>query len=142
MLVSRNSQINTVSLGLNAHSVVTRRRHSVDYASSSRLAVHADAGAIQYRFGCHRPLKHQRRQRMRYRMERALKWTMALLSFFVLGTAWAQDVIKVGYLPQVHDAANFAVDRELGKKYKLEYVKFLRYADAEIALARGDIQIA
>jgi ABC-type nitrate/sulfonate/bicarbonate transport system substrate-binding protein len=59
-----------------------------------------------------------------------------------VGSVGAQEVIKVGYLPQVHDAANFAVDRDLGKKYKLEYVKFLRYADAEIALARGDIQMA
>src|SRR3954471_20700334 len=41
-------------------SVVTRRRHSVDYASSSRLAVHADAGAIQYRFGCYGPLERAR----------------------------------------------------------------------------------
>jgi len=83
---------------------------------------------------------------MRYRMQAASKWITAvvsfLVSFLVIGSAWAQDVIKVGYLPQVHDAANFAVDRELGKKYKLEYVKFLRYADAEIALARGDIQMA
>src|SRR3954471_21834045 len=38
-------------------SVVTRRRHRVDYASSSRLAVHADAGAIQYRSCCYTPLE-------------------------------------------------------------------------------------
>ena len=55
---------------------------------------------------------------------------------------FGQDVIKLGYIPQVHDAADFAVGRELGQKYKIEYVKFLRYSDAEIALARGDIQIA
>src|SRR3982751_1593702 len=55
-LVSCTGQINTVSPGLSAHSVVARRRHRVDYASSSRLAEHADAGAIQYRFGCFRPL--------------------------------------------------------------------------------------
>jgi len=59
VLVACNSQISIVSLGLSAHSIVTRRRHRVDYASSSRLAAHADAGAIQYRFGCYRPLEHE-----------------------------------------------------------------------------------
>lgn len=54
--------------------------------------------------------------------------------------AAAQDVIKIGYFPQVHDVANLAIERELGSRYKLEYVKFLRYADAVIALVRGDIQ--
>lgn len=56
--------------------------------------------------------------------------------------AAAQEVFKIGYLPQIHDAANFTVQRDLGKKYKLEYVKFLRYADAEIALSRGDLAMA
>jgi ABC-type nitrate/sulfonate/bicarbonate transport system substrate-binding protein len=54
----------------------------------------------------------------------------------------AQETIHVAYFPQIHDAASFAVRNELGKKYKLEYVRFLRYADAEIALSRGDIQLS
>jgi ABC-type nitrate/sulfonate/bicarbonate transport system substrate-binding protein len=57
------------------------------------------------------------------------------------GSVHAQETIKVGYLMQIHDAANFAIERELGAKYKFEYVKFLRYTDAEVALARGDIKM-
>jgi len=79
---------------------------------------------------------------MKHWIKAVLKGSAAIVALLAAVCALAQEVIKVGYLPQVHDAANFAVDRELGKKYKLEYVKFLRYADAEIALARGDIQIA
>lgn len=68
--------------------------------------------------------------------------TLALLTMLAASPARAQELLKVAYLPQVHDAAVFALERELGHKYKLEYIKFLRYADAEIALARGDVQIA
>jgi NitT/TauT family transport system substrate-binding protein len=79
-------------------------------------------------------------------MKRTL-WMPLLTAVTLLATlaatpACAQELLKVGYLPQVHDAANFALERELGNKYKLEYVKFLRYSDAEIALARGDVQIS
>jgi ABC-type nitrate/sulfonate/bicarbonate transport system substrate-binding protein len=79
---------------------------------------------------------------MQQRIDGLVRGVAAIAVLLIATCALAQDVIKVGYLPQVHDAANFAVERELGKKYKLEYVKFLRYADAEIALARGDIQLA
>ena len=79
---------------------------------------------------------------MRHWIKAILKSSMGIVVLMAAVSVFAQEVIKVGYLPQVHDAANFAVGRELGKKYKLEYVKFLRYADEEIALARGDIQIA
>jgi len=79
---------------------------------------------------------------MRHRIKTALTASMGIVALIAAVSVLAQEVIKLGYLPQVHDAANFAVGRELGKKYKLEYVKFLRYVDAEIALARGDIQIA
>jgi hypothetical protein len=41
-----NSQIESVSLAVGARSFVARRRHSVDYDSSSRLAARADGGAI------------------------------------------------------------------------------------------------
>ncbi|MFO1284402.1 MAG: ABC transporter substrate-binding protein [Burkholderiales bacterium] len=79
-------------------------------------------------------------------MIRSVAGLLRLASAIVAGglalPAFAQDVIKVAYLPQVHDAANFAIERALGGKYKFEYVKFLRYADAEIALARNDVQIA
>ena len=79
-------------------------------------------------------------------MRRWLKHICRSLVAIALSAAaipgFGQDVIKLGYIPQVHDAADFAVGRELGQKYKIEYVKFLRYSDAEIALARGDIQIA
>jgi ABC-type nitrate/sulfonate/bicarbonate transport system substrate-binding protein len=35
-----------------------------------------------------------------------------------------------------------AIEKELGTKYKLEFVRFLRYSDAEVALTRGDIQLS
>ncbi len=55
--------------------------------------------------------------------------------------AAAQETIKIGYSPQIHDAADIMIKRDLGSRYKLEYVKFMRYADSEIALSRGDIQM-
>jgi len=82
-------------------------------------------------------------------MKREWKWTRFLIAALCLplamlmfaAIAHAQETIKIGYLMQVHDAANFAIEKELGAKYKLEYVKFLRYSDAEVALARGDIKM-
>ncbi|HTN60930.1 MAG TPA: ABC transporter substrate-binding protein [Devosia sp.] len=57
--------------------------------------------------------------------------------------AEAQDkVIKVGYLSQVHDGPIIALEDALAGQYQFEYVKFLRYADAEIALTNGDIDIS
>ena len=54
----------------------------------------------------------------------------------------AQETIKIGYFMQIHDIPYMAVEKELGTKYKLEFVRFLRYSDAEVALTRGDIQMS
>jgi len=59
-----------------------------------------------------------------------------------VSSARAQETIKIGYLHQIHDAAIMAVEKELGSKYKLEMIKFLRYADTELALSRGDLDVA
>jgi NitT/TauT family transport system substrate-binding protein len=56
--------------------------------------------------------------------------------------AQAQETIKIGYFMQIHDVPYMAIEKELGAKYKLEFVKFLRYSDAEVALTRGDIQMS
>lgn len=53
-----------------------------------------------------------------------------------------QQRIRVGYLAQVHDGPLLAVEKALGASYQLDYVKFLRYTDAEIALSNGDLQIS
>ena len=69
----------------------------------------------------------------------------AILPISILSSglaAQAQETVKVGYLHQIHDAAVMAVEKELGSKYKLEMVRFLRYADAELALSRGDLDVA
>jgi sulfonate transport system substrate-binding protein len=50
--------------------------------------------------------------------------------------------IKVGYLAQLQDVALLAVQDRLKSSHKVELVKFPRYADAEAALGRGDIQLA
>jgi len=44
--VDCNSQIESVSLALGGQRFVARRRHSLNYDSSSRLALTADCGAI------------------------------------------------------------------------------------------------
>jgi ABC-type nitrate/sulfonate/bicarbonate transport system substrate-binding protein len=76
-------------------------------------------------------------------MKRYLANAAAAIVLFGAAAALAQDeTIKVGYLAQVHDGPILAVEKALGGDYKLEYVKFLRYADAEIALSRGDIQMS
>lgn len=72
-------------------------------------------------------------------------WAIAALAALALlaGRADAQEkVIKVGYFPQLHDAPILSLEKKLGGKYKFEYVKFLRYADADIALSRGDLDIS
>lgn len=71
----------------------------------------------------------------------ALACAAVFLPFSLAVPGHAQETIRVGYSPQIHDAAEIELQRDLGKRYKLEYVKFLRYADTEIALTRGDIQI-
>jgi hypothetical protein len=47
----------------------------------------------------------------------ALCLPLAMLMFATI--AHAQETIKIGYLMQVHDAANLAIEKELGAKYKL-----------------------
>lgn len=66
---------------------------------------------------------------------------LALLATALPATAQDQ-LIKVGYLSQVHDGPIIALKDELAGQYQFEYVKFLRYADAEIALTNGDIDIS
>jgi sulfonate transport system substrate-binding protein len=67
---------------------------------------------------------------------------IALCALLVGATAHAQETVKVGYLHQIHDAAVMAVEKELGAKYKIEMIRFLRYADTELALSRGDLDVA
>ena len=50
--------------------------------------------------------------------------------------------IKVGYLAQLQDVALMTVQDRLKDRQKVELVRFPRYADAEAALGRGDIQLA
>ena len=68
-----------------------------------------------------------------------------LLAAAVIAPAAAQDKpkVRVGYFSQLHDAAVLDLaSGELGKAVNFEYVKFQRYADAAIALGRGDIDIS
>lgn len=50
--------------------------------------------------------------------------------------------IKVGYLAQLQDVALLAIRDRLNDRHKVELVRFPRYADAEAALGRGEIQFA
>jgi len=50
--------------------------------------------------------------------------------------------LRVGYFSQLHDAAVLDLESQLKDKYTFEYMKFQRYADAAIALSRGDIDIS
>ena len=50
--------------------------------------------------------------------------------------------VKVGYLAQLQDVALLAVQDRLKDRQKVELVRFPKYADAEAALGRGDIQLA
>lgn len=68
--------------------------------------------------------------------------TAGLLMFCMAGSASAETVIHVGYLAQVHDGPLFEVEKKLGRDYKFDYIKFLRYTDAEIALSNGEIQVS
>lgn len=80
-----------------------------------------------------------------FRRIRVAILTMALSPLAMLpasSLAAAQEIIRVAYAHQVHDAALLAVEKELGSKYKLEFIKFLRYADVEVAVSRGDVQVA
>lgn len=60
------------------------------------------------------------------------------------GAAPAQKpiTIKIGYLAQLQDVALMRVQDRLKDRQKVELVRFPRYADAEAALGRGDIQLA
>ncbi|MBO9513055.1 MAG: ABC transporter substrate-binding protein [Variovorax sp.] len=65
------------------------------------------------------------------------------LSAAVLAHAQDLPTVKVGYFSQLHDAAVLDLGSgELAGKARFEYVKFQRYADAAIALGRGDIDIS
>jgi ABC-type nitrate/sulfonate/bicarbonate transport system substrate-binding protein len=69
----------------------------------------------------------------------------ALLALAVAGPAAAQGKpkVRVGYFSQLHDAAVLDLGSgDLGQSVNFEYVKFQRYADAAIALARGDIDVS
>jgi ABC-type nitrate/sulfonate/bicarbonate transport system substrate-binding protein len=68
--------------------------------------------------------------------------TLLFASSLLVSTAPAQETIKIGYFMQIHDIPYMAIEKELGTKYKLEFVRFLRYSDAEVALTRGDIQLS
>jgi ABC-type nitrate/sulfonate/bicarbonate transport system substrate-binding protein len=68
-----------------------------------------------------------------------------LLGSALLAPAAAQDKpkVRVGYFSQLHDASVLDLaSSDLGKTVNFEYVKFQRYADAAIALARGDIDLS
>src|SRR5690606_416893 len=75
---------------------------------------------------------------------RALPTAIALAAALACGAAMAQDKpeIRVGYFSQLHDAAVLDLEHQLKDQYDFEYVKFQRYADAAIALSRGDIDIS
>lgn len=65
-----------------------------------------------------------------------------LVLMLPLGAAAQDNLVRVGYLAQVHDGPLIALEEALGDDYQFEYVRFLRYADAEIALSQGDIDIS
>lgn len=73
----------------------------------------------------------------------ALPTALALAATLVGGNAAAQDKphLRVGFFSQLHDAAVLDLEHQL-KDYTFEYIKFQRYADAAIALSRGDIDIS
>lgn len=79
--------------------------------------------------------------RVAKRMRCALTAIVAGLAFALVLPAQAQETIKIGYFMQLHDIPYMAIEKELGSKYKLEFVRFLRYSDAEVALVRGDIHM-
>jgi ABC-type nitrate/sulfonate/bicarbonate transport system substrate-binding protein len=76
------------------------------------------------------------------RTRRILARTLLFAASFLVAGAEAQETIKIGYFMQIHDIPYMVIEKELGSKYKLEFVRFLRYSDAEVALTRGDIQLS
>ena len=76
------------------------------------------------------------------RMRRLIGSIASATALLLATAAVAQEPIKIGYFMQIHDIPYMAIEKELGTKYKLEFVKFLRYSDAEVALTRGDIQMS
>lgn len=75
------------------------------------------------------------------RTRRIAAAALLFVPLLLISAARAQETIKVGYYMQIHDIPYMAIEKELGSKYKLEFVKFLRYSDAEVALTRGDLQM-
>ncbi len=75
---------------------------------------------------------------------RAFIVSVAITSALASGAAIAQDkpLVRVGYFSQLHDAAVLDLQNRLADQYRFEYVRFQRYADAAIALSRGDIDIS
>lgn len=75
---------------------------------------------------------------------RVLPTAIVMTAALVCGNVMAQDKpeIRVGYFSQLHDAAVLDLETQLKDQYDFEYVKFQRYADAAIALSRGDIDIS
>jgi ABC-type nitrate/sulfonate/bicarbonate transport system substrate-binding protein len=74
-------------------------------------------------------------------MLRAVMFIVAYTVLLCAPPAAAQETIRIGYSPQIHDIALLEIRRDLGVHYKLEYIKFLRYTDTQIALTRGDVDI-
>jgi sulfonate transport system substrate-binding protein len=75
-------------------------------------------------------------------MKKTLLALGTLAAVLTANPVWAKETIKVGYFSQLHDAALLDLENKLGDKYAFEYVKFQRYADAAIALSRGDIDVS
>lgn len=75
---------------------------------------------------------------------RLLPTVFTLAAALACGAAVAQDkpLVRVGYFSQLHDAAVLDLEHQLKDQYTFEYVKFQRYADAAIALSRGDIDVS
>lgn len=74
-------------------------------------------------------------------MRKVLPGLLAALIVSPMAVSAQDNVVRVGYLAQVHDGPLLALRDALGEEYQLEFVRFLRYADAEVALIQGDIDI-
>ncbi|QEI04428.1 ABC transporter substrate-binding protein [Pigmentiphaga aceris] len=70
------------------------------------------------------------------------KPTAATTAAPIAATAAKPLTIKVGYLAQLQDVALLTMQDRLKDRHKVELVRYPRYADAEAALGRGDIQLA
>ncbi|MFV9475508.1 ABC transporter substrate-binding protein [Advenella sp. RU8] len=70
----------------------------------------------------------------------ALALNIALFGTYI--QAQEKTKVRVGYFSQLHDAAVLNLKQDLADKYEFEYIKFQRYADAAIALSRGDLDVS